>query len=365
MNGNISSDPLFCDTGSGDFRLASDSPCLGGSCGQIGAFGIGCLGEAPRILSVLDVDGDQGRQVRLRWLRSSYDAAGDTIDITGYGVYRRQDEYLSPKSAPTAVTGSSFNRLRLDGWDYVATVPARGDSIYQTVAPTLCDSTVDGGVCWSVFFLSAMTPDPLVFFDSPPDSGYSIDNVPPDAPGNLVWEYPAALAWDESEDPNFSYFTIYGSDNLEFHRDWTLLAYTTETSFSLENANDIYQYYLVTATDAAGNEGDHALLLTPSDIGTDEGTPVTFSLRQGRPNPFTSNTTIAFDLPEPCVMRLAVYDTEGRLVRTLADGMWSIGTHAVEWDGRNDDGHRVASGIYFFQLYAGDHTARREIVLLE
>jgi hypothetical protein len=67
----------------------------------------------------------------------------------------------------------------LDGWDYIATVPARGDAIYQYVAPTLCDSSISGGMCWSAFFVSAMTPDPLTYFDSPVDSGYSLDNLAP------------------------------------------------------------------------------------------------------------------------------------------------------------------------------------------
>jgi hypothetical protein len=76
-------------------------------------------------------------------------------------------------------------------WDYLLTVPARGDSVYQTVVTTTCDSTAEG-LCSNAFFVSAMTPDPLVFFDSAPDTGYSVDNLPPGAPQSLAVSYHGA-----------------------------------------------------------------------------------------------------------------------------------------------------------------------------
>jgi flagellar hook assembly protein FlgD len=62
---------------------------------------------------------------------------------------------------------------------------------------------------------------------------------------------------------------------------------------------------------------------------------------------------------------LRVYDVSGRLVRTLVDGRQPEGVATATWDGRNDGGGRVASGVYFYRLEAGDTRATRRMVLLK
>jgi flagellar hook assembly protein FlgD len=68
------------------------------------------------------------------------------------------------------------------------------------------------------------------------------------------------------------------------------------------------------------------------------------------PNPFNPATTVTFALPEAGRARLAVYDLRGRLVRTLADESFSVGPQQVPWDGRDDQGNPLASGVYFGKL---------------
>lgn len=364
MSGNISADPLFCDAGSGDFRLSSGSPCLEGDCGQIGAYGLGCHGGPPWIINIQDVGNDQGRQVRIRWHRSLHDAPGEPT-ITGYGLYRRQDQYLlckQPGITPRSVDGLA--KPRLDGWDYIMTVPAHGDSIYQCVAPTLCDSTAGDGICWSVFLIRGMTPDPLVFYDSAPDSGYSVDNVAPDIPEDVVWDYPAGIAWDESDEPDFSYFTIYGSSSDDFDRDAVILGHTVEASYDLGDSQDIYEYYFITATDIAGNEGAHAVLQTPADVKAIENLPRAYALRRAMPNPFTGWTVLSFDLPEACETEFTICDVGGRLVRTLLNSDISAGRHKAIWDGLGDNGESVPPGVYFARFQAGAFRTTERIVLL-
>lgn len=71
------------------------------------------------------------------------------------------------------------------------------------------------------------------------------------------------------------------------------------------------------------------------------------------PNPFTTSTTIHFDIPNRSTVRLRVYDMDGNIVRTLADGgTYATGSHQVSWDGRNADGDQAASGYYFYTLDA-------------
>jgi hypothetical protein len=88
------------------------------------------------------------------------------------------------------------------------------------------------------------------------------------------------------------------------------------------------------------------------------------ALYQNSPNPFYTGTSIAFSLPEASHARLEVFDISGKRVRVLAEGVIPVGKHEESWDGRNDAGERVASGLYFYKLTAGKHTVTRKCALL-
>lgn len=94
-------------------------------------------------------------------------------------------------------------------------------------------------------------------------------------------------------------------------------------------------------------------------------TPRRFVLRQNYPNPFNPTTTVAFDLPWAGEVSLIVYDVGGRRVRTLVSGYRGAGAYAIDWDGTNDDGARVASGVYLYRLVAGSQVQTRKMVLLK
>jgi hypothetical protein len=95
-----------------------------------------------------------------------------------------------------------------------------------------------------------------------------------------------------------------------------------------------------------------------------DDTPLAFSVRTSCPNPFTETTSLALALPAPSPVTLSVYNTAGRLVRDLDHGILAAGTHLLRWDGRDDGGRRVASGVYFLRVTAGERTEDRKAVLL-
>ena len=83
------------------------------------------------------------------------------------------------------------------------------------------------------------------------------------------------------------------------------------------------------------------------------------------PNPAGPSTTIRFDLNRPYEkVVLAVYDPAGRRVRTLADGPLGMGRHALKWNGLDDGGLAVASGVYFYRLTVGAETLTQKLTLL-
>ncbi len=104
---------------------------------------------------------------------------------------------------------------------------------------------------------------------------------------------------------------------------------------------------------------DHATL-----VSTNPPTPRAFVLYQNYPNPFNPSTTIRFDLPAASNTVLRIFDVTGRLVATLADGRMDAGQHTVVWNGKNNRGRIVASGVYFCRLQAGKLVATRKIVVL-
>jgi hypothetical protein len=92
--------------------------------------------------------------------------------------------------------------------------------------------------------------------------------------------------------------------------------------------------------------------------------PTGFSLRQNYPNPFNPRTTVVYLLDAPSHVTVTVFDLLGRQVRALVNGAMPAGTHYVTWNGQNDSGVRVASGVYFYRLQVGQRTEVRKMLLL-
>ena len=95
--------------------------------------------------------------------------------------------------------------------------------------------------------------------------------------------------------------------------------------------------------------------------------PVSFDFEtfSNYPNPCNPATTFLYELPERAQARLAVYDLTGRLVRVVEDRLVGPGWRVVEWDGRNEGGVPVASGVYFSRLEAGRLAQTRKVVVVK
>ena len=89
-----------------------------------------------------------------------------------------------------------------------------------------------------------------------------------------------------------------------------------------------------------------------------------YGLSQNFPNPFNPSTTIRFDMKERGLVTLKIFDVSGRLVRTLADEVRDAGAYSAVWDGRNNGGMQVASGIYFYKMETAGFQATKKLVLL-
>lgn len=94
------------------------------------------------------------------------------------------------------------------------------------------------------------------------------------------------------------------------------------------------------------------------------GTPSAFALLQNYPNPFNPSTTIGFSVSQSGPVMLEIYDLAGRHVRTLFGGDVAAGRYTAQWDGRDDRGSAVSSGVYFYRLRAGANSVASRKMLL-
>ncbi len=100
--------------------------------------------------------------------------------------------------------------------------------------------------------------------------------------------------------------------------------------------------------------------------GLDPGnTPGGFALHQNYPNPFNAETRILFSLTQAGPVSLRIFDVTGRLVRTLAEADLTAGEHHAAWNGNDDHGRALASGVYFCRLEAAGSDETRKMVLIK
>ena len=105
------------------------------------------------------------------------------------------------------------------------------------------------------------------------------------------------------------------------------------------------------------------------DVGIEEGWkvldfPRVFALGQSSPNPFHQKAEVRYQIPVKAEVSLKVYDLSGRLVSTLIDGTHEPGHYTVPWDGKNQSGLEVPSGVYLYRIKAGEFVSTKKLILV-
>ena len=134
-----------------------------------------------------------------------------------------------------------------------------------------------------------------------------------------------------------------------------------ELAFSFQNLTDNYEFMRVSYS--SYNKSNQVISEGYNLIQT---APSTYRLSQSYPNPFTSGgTTIEFDMPVTERITMVVMDIRGRVVRTLIDKEERFGYQSVAWDAKNDDGDKVSSGVYFYQIRSTNFNAVGKLVFVK
>ncbi|MCL4548682.1 MAG: T9SS type A sorting domain-containing protein, partial [Bacteroidetes bacterium] len=103
---------------------------------------------------------------------------------------------------------------------------------------------------------------------------------------------------------------------------------------------------------------------TVTDVNNNNAVPVSYSLNQNYPNPFNPSTIISYSLPEAAIVTLMIYDVLGREVKTLVSEQQAAGTYRVNWNGDNNYGTKVASGVYIYRIVAGANFMQTKKMIL-
>lgn len=122
------------------------------------------------------------------------------------------------------------------------------------------------------------------------------------------------------------------------------------------------------AEQMANNTSIGIELATPVVVGVKDNSPSvpgSFALSQNYPNPFNNSTRISFILERPGEISLLIYDTAGRLVKTLAKEKFAAGAHDLHWNSTNNSGLEVPSGMYFYKLQAGQQSVAKKLLLIK
>jgi len=359
--------------------------------------------------AINDVPDDQGGWLRLHFSRSDLDFVSEpAFPIMAYNIHRRVDDPVFVSSvltrgelvvSSTRVSRPSGDDLRIlplppekgsvlkmgeryyvmnEGfestappglWEVVGTVFAQQTDDYIALVPTTGDMS-PSGTPYSVYYVSAHTTTPSVFYTSPPDSGYSEDNIPPGAPGSLNVAYVTGsgnrLTWSPPSDNDLDFYRIYRDSDPNFEPSpANRVSETASSEWSDPDFDGWNVHYKVSGVDDAGNEGAVTTAGTATGI-ADADLPHRFGLYQNSPNPFNPTTKIVYDVPAGGGnVRIDVFDVSGRRVRTLLNRYQPPGSRSVTWDGRNENGYGVASGVYFYRLTAPGFTKTLKMTLLQ
>jgi len=93
--------------------------------------------------------------------------------------------------------------------------------------------------------------------------------------------------------------------------------------------------------------------------------PKAFALKQNYPNPFNPSTEIAFSLEQASTINLTIFNVLGQKVKVLADGSKQAGTHSLSWNGTDEMGALVSTGLYFYTLTDGNNSVTMKMALMK
>ncbi len=188
------------------------------------------------------------------------------------------------------------------------------------------------------------------------DAGFAVGGILLEVAGN-------SLSGDDIENltDNMTIDFIEGTESSR------MLVYSLDGNYMPSGNHAFVQFHSLSdieilSVEVPSSDGVLALVET---VQKEMTMPVSFELLQNYPNPFNPETIISFSLPEQTDVTLEIINILGKKVRVLIDEPFAAGRHAVVWDGRNDNGAEVASGVYFYRIQTENIHQTKKMLFLK
>jgi hypothetical protein len=212
---------------------------------------------------------------------------------------------------------------------------------------------------WPTFNGWGPTLDSILCIVEKPQILYPIDEQGTDS---------VTLKWISLE--SVDSYHIHVSNRTTFDDTLHFLSSPTESLTVTELQPDTCLWWRVRGVYQCGegmwsDSGRYCILTDVRDIAEEETLPASCQLSQNYPNPFNPTTNIRFNLPKSGHVSLDIYNIIGRRVTTLADEYLCAGHKLVTWDGKDDSGKEVSSGVYFYKITAGDYSETKKMIFMK
>ena len=189
--------------------------------------------------------------------------------------------------------------------------------------------------------------------------------------GSFTWEFDNVIDTMRGDGP---WFSIWLRDSTEYELTnpyvisytYTVKATYNGVSDSVVGVNPNPNWYREDPNEYPGTpESGTIIIALPIEVTTVGATPMEYKLDQNRPNPFNKVTTITYTISQRVRVELIIYNLLGEKVKTLVNAVQGPGRYVVEWDGCDDNGRKVAPGIYFYQIKLGDRRSTRKLLFVQ
>ena len=178
-----------------------------------------------------------------------------------------------------------------------------------------------------------------------------------------IFENNITLCWDAPIGPThqlLGYFVI---------RNQTILTPDPITEITIidENLEDGFYFYIVFAVYPEGYSTGVYIQVTVNTTSVEDDIilPLQTRLLGNYPNPFNPSTNIRFSLSVKSNLRIDIYNIKGQIIKTLANGFYDLGQHAVTWDGTDSHGNRVSSGVYFYMMTTDEFVETKKMMMVK
>jgi len=177
------------------------------------------------------------------------------------------------------------------------------------------------------------------------------------------------LTWNSIVDVEVDYYVIERSTNQDFDETGSMQSQITNTNYfeDIELVYDTDLYYRVSYYYGIQSEYSETLTASVEWLNNQKGEnlPIAFKLHQNYPNPFNPKTKINYDIPNYSNVNIVIIDLSGSEIKSLVNKKHTSGRYSITWNGTNNNGDKVAAGMYLYKIQSGGFTKMEKMILLK